>query len=211
MVFGYYAARIGRVFFPSGSAFASLMLSLMTFGAGFVDAAGRRDRPRRVHGSPRASGGAAPHADADGPRHAEPRGHAGLRRGRRDRADCHRARAAPSGVLGGRRARRRLGVPVGDRDPGEEGLLRQLAVGQPAGGGGLRRAPRRLPRPPAGRGAHGCVGMARPVPRRLRDPSLAPLSPAVPAETTEPFAARATRPSVAAILRSMFAERPGSS
>src|ERR1700738_2295876 len=36
MVFGYYAAAIGRAFFPSGNAFLSLMLSLMTFGAGFL-------------------------------------------------------------------------------------------------------------------------------------------------------------------------------
>jgi len=36
MVFGYYAAAIGRAFFPSGNEFASLMLSLMTFGAGFL-------------------------------------------------------------------------------------------------------------------------------------------------------------------------------
>jgi MFS transporter, MHS family, citrate/tricarballylate:H+ symporter len=36
MVFGYYAAAIGQAFFPSGSPFASLMLSLMTFGAGFL-------------------------------------------------------------------------------------------------------------------------------------------------------------------------------
>jgi len=36
MVFGYYAAAIGRAFFPSRSPFASLMLSLMTFGAGFL-------------------------------------------------------------------------------------------------------------------------------------------------------------------------------
>src|SRR5258706_3347864 len=36
MVFGYYAAAIGRAFFPSGNAFASLMLTLMTFGAGFL-------------------------------------------------------------------------------------------------------------------------------------------------------------------------------
>jgi MFS family permease len=35
-VFGYYASSIGRVFFPVGNAFASLMLSLMTFGAGFL-------------------------------------------------------------------------------------------------------------------------------------------------------------------------------
>src|ERR1700756_671593 len=36
MVFGYYAAAIGKAFFPSGNAFLSLMLSLMTFGAGFL-------------------------------------------------------------------------------------------------------------------------------------------------------------------------------
>src|SRR6202162_4900592 len=35
-VFGYYAAAIGKAFFPNGSAFGSLMLSLMTFGAGFL-------------------------------------------------------------------------------------------------------------------------------------------------------------------------------
>ena len=36
MVFGYYASAIGRAFFPTGSPFVSLMLSLMTFGAGFL-------------------------------------------------------------------------------------------------------------------------------------------------------------------------------
>ena len=36
MVFGYYASAIARTFFPAGSEFASLMLSLMTFGAGFL-------------------------------------------------------------------------------------------------------------------------------------------------------------------------------
>ncbi len=35
-VFGYYAAAIGHAFFPSTSEFASLMLSFMTFGAGFL-------------------------------------------------------------------------------------------------------------------------------------------------------------------------------
>jgi MFS family permease len=35
-VFGYYAAEIARSFFPSGSEFSSLMLSLATFGAGFL-------------------------------------------------------------------------------------------------------------------------------------------------------------------------------
>ena len=36
MVFGYYAAAIGRTFFPRSSEFASLMLSLATFGVGFL-------------------------------------------------------------------------------------------------------------------------------------------------------------------------------
>ena len=33
MVFGYYAASIAKTYFPSGSEFLSLMLSLATFGA----------------------------------------------------------------------------------------------------------------------------------------------------------------------------------
>ena len=55
-VFGYYAAAIGHTFFPGSNEYASLMLSLATFGAGFlmrplgaillgswVDHKGRRD------------------------------------------------------------------------------------------------------------------------------------------------------------------------
>ncbi|MCD7097814.1 MFS transporter [Stenotrophomonas sp. MMGLT7] len=36
MVYGFYATAIGHAFFPSDNAFASLMLSLATFGAGFL-------------------------------------------------------------------------------------------------------------------------------------------------------------------------------
>jgi MFS family permease len=36
MVFGYYAPEIARTFFPNAGPFASLMLTLMTFGAGFL-------------------------------------------------------------------------------------------------------------------------------------------------------------------------------
>jgi len=36
MVFGYYAPEIARTFFPTAGQFASLMLTLMTFGAGFL-------------------------------------------------------------------------------------------------------------------------------------------------------------------------------
>ncbi len=36
MVFGYFAGAIGQTFFPGGDSFASLMKSLMTFGAAFL-------------------------------------------------------------------------------------------------------------------------------------------------------------------------------
>jgi len=36
MVFGYYAAAIGRTFFPKDNEFTSLMYSLATFGAGYL-------------------------------------------------------------------------------------------------------------------------------------------------------------------------------
>ncbi len=36
MVFGYYATDIGNTFFPNSAPYVSLMLSLMTFGAGFL-------------------------------------------------------------------------------------------------------------------------------------------------------------------------------
>jgi MHS family citrate/tricarballylate:H+ symporter-like MFS transporter len=35
-LFGFYAAPIARTFFPNGNEFASLMLTFMTFGAGFL-------------------------------------------------------------------------------------------------------------------------------------------------------------------------------
>src|SRR6266446_9733842 len=36
MVFGYYAAAIGRAFFPKGNDVAQLMLAFATFGVGFL-------------------------------------------------------------------------------------------------------------------------------------------------------------------------------
>jgi len=35
-LFGFYATQISKAFFPSGNEFASLMLTFMTFGAGFL-------------------------------------------------------------------------------------------------------------------------------------------------------------------------------
>src|SRR5215472_2801025 len=36
IVYGYYAIYIGKAFFPASSGFASLMLSLGTFGVGYL-------------------------------------------------------------------------------------------------------------------------------------------------------------------------------
>ena len=36
IIYGYYATYIGRTFFPAASEYASLMLSLVTFGAGYL-------------------------------------------------------------------------------------------------------------------------------------------------------------------------------
>jgi len=36
IVYGYYATYIAKTFFPTGNEFASLMLSLMTFGVGYL-------------------------------------------------------------------------------------------------------------------------------------------------------------------------------
>ena len=36
MVYGFYAATIAKAVFPNGNAFVSLMLSLTTFGIGFL-------------------------------------------------------------------------------------------------------------------------------------------------------------------------------
>src|SRR6476620_11581288 len=36
IVYGYYATYIAKTFFPTGNDFASLMLSLMTFGVGYL-------------------------------------------------------------------------------------------------------------------------------------------------------------------------------
>src|SRR5450830_1896285 len=35
-LFGFYATYISKAFFPAGDEFASLMLTFMTFGAGFL-------------------------------------------------------------------------------------------------------------------------------------------------------------------------------
>ena len=68
-LFGFYATYISRVFFPAGSEFASLMLTFMTFGAGFLMRPLGRDFVRRLCGQDRPSQGAHYHAHDHGDGH----------------------------------------------------------------------------------------------------------------------------------------------
>ncbi len=132
-LFGFYAADIARTFFPNTSEFASLMSTFAAFGAGFlmrplgaiilgayIDAVGRR-KGLIVTLALMASGTVliafVPGLRVDRPARAVPRAH----------------RPSAAGLLGGRRARRRVGLSRGDRAAGTQGLLRELAVGEPAG------------------------------------------------------------------------------
>lgn len=139
MVYGFYATAIAKTFFPADSAFASLMLSLATFGAGFlmrplgaiflgayIDRHGRR-KGLIITLALMAAGtiliACVP-------------GYATL------------GVAAPLIVLFGRLLQGfsagwswgRVGVPGGNFHAGTQRVLRQLAVGQPASRGGIRRA-----------------------------------------------------------------------
>src|ERR1700740_158112 len=98
-LYGIYASDISKAFFPVKSGYVSLMLTFVTFGAGFL----MRPLGAIVLGA---------YIDR-----LVPRG----------------CRAADPGLLGGRGAGRRVGLSVGNGDAGPQGLLRQLAVGQPAG------------------------------------------------------------------------------
>ena len=132
-LFGFYATNIAQTFFPATSEFASLMLTFMTFGAGFlmrplgaivlgayIDRVGRR-RGLIATLSIMAIGTV---LIAFVPGYATIGLVAPL-------LGAHRPPAP--GLLGGRRARRRVGLPVGDGDRRSQGLLRELAVGEPAG------------------------------------------------------------------------------
>ena len=143
MVFGYYASAIGRAFFPSGNDFTSLMLSLMTFGAGFL----MRPLGAIVLGA---------YTDKHG-RRAGLMLTLGLMSIGIVSIACTPGYAtigllAPLLVLGGRLLQGfSAGMELGGvsvylseiATPGTQGLLCQLAVGEPAGGGDVRGAARR--------------------------------------------------------------------
>ena len=174
-VFGYYAAAIARTFFPSGNEFASLMLSLMTFGAGFlmrplgaivlgayIDHRGRRNGLLLTLGL-MAIGTV---SIACTPSYAS----IGL--------------IAPLLVVAGRLVQGlSAGVEAGGvsvylfevATPGHKGFYVELASGEPASGGDVRSSARARPDVAAHRRSNDALGMARSPARRLRDYS-APVS-----------------------------------
>ena len=134
-LFGFYATYISKAFFPTGNEFASLDADLHDVRRRLPDATARRDLPRRLcRPIGRRQGlivtlgimatGTILIAFVPGyANHRPVRPVPGL------------DRAAAAGVLGRRRAGRRLRLSLRDGDTGQQGLLRRLAVRQPAGGG----------------------------------------------------------------------------
>ena len=131
-LFGFYATYIAKVFFPTGSEFASLMLTFAVFGAGFlmrplgaivlgayIDKVGRR-KGLIVTLSIMAWGtllipcAGLCHHWSGGP-------------------DPCSDRATASGLLGWRGARRRIGLSRRDGHATPQGFLCRVAIGQPTG------------------------------------------------------------------------------
>jgi len=96
-------------------------------------AAAGRHRAWRLCGPGRPPARADRDAVHHGDGHDPDRVRAELRHHRRACSGPRADRAAAAGLLGGRRARRRVGLSLRDGDAGPQGLLRRLAVGQPAG------------------------------------------------------------------------------
>ena len=107
------------------------------------DAAGRRDRARRLYRPDRPPQGLDRDARHHGAGHGLHRGHPDLWHHRHRGADHRADRPAAAGLLRRRRARRRVDLSVRDRHPGQQGLLHRVPVGEPAGRD-LRRGDHRL-------------------------------------------------------------------
>ncbi len=135
--------------------------------------------PGRLHRSPRPPPGPDHYPRPDGHGHPADRLRSRLCHAGRGGAVAGAVRPAPAGFFRRRRAGRGFGLPVGDRHARTQRLLRQLAVGQPAGRGGLRRPARRAPQPVAEPAGHGRMGLARAVLHRLPDRSGAVRHPSL--------------------------------
>jgi hypothetical protein len=117
------------------------------------------------------------HAVDHGLRHGPDRLRAGLRNNRRALAAARRTGASAAGLFRRRRARWRLSLSLGDGHPRRQGLLRELAVGEPAGRGRGRRAAGLRHRQPHGAASGRRVGLAHPLLHRLRHRAVPLLDP----------------------------------
>jgi hypothetical protein len=133
IVFGYYAAAIGRTFFPGDSPYASLMLSLMTFGAGFLMRPSRSDCFGRLHRSRGAPCRADPDPRTDVDRNSAHCYLARLCNARFARTVSYSNKPSDPRFLGRGRTRRSVGLSFRDRDTGAQGVLCELAISQPTG------------------------------------------------------------------------------
>ncbi len=204
MVYGYYASNIAKTFFPSSNEFLSLMLALMTFGAGFFNAALGGDRARRLYRSSRASGGTDADPGLDGLWHLAGGVCAGL---------CTIGLAAPLLVVIGRLLQGfSAGVELGGASvylseiapPGRKGFFCGVAIGQPAGGGGVCRLAWRAVACGSQHTANGRLRLARAV--FLIGCMIVPFLFILRASLreTEAFAARKIRPTPRQILASVL-------
>ena len=171
-LFGFYAAAIGKAFFPSDNETASLLNTFGVFWLGalmrpvgaivlgaYIDRIGRR-QGLIVTLAIMAIGTV---IIAFCPSYAT----IGVA------APVHRAdRPAVAGLLRRRRAWRRLGLPLGDFDPGQPRLLHLVPVGQPAGRDLRRRDPGLSPERGDAGGDRHRLGLAHPVLHRLPDHPL---------------------------------------
>ena len=131
---GVYASYIAKAFFPLENEYASLLLTFVAFGAGFL----MRPLGAIILGRLRRSHWPAQGLDRyvidHGCRHGSHRVRAKLCDHRHICPDPGFDRTPAAGIFGRRRARWRFCLSFGNGDTGKEGLLRELAIGKPAGG-----------------------------------------------------------------------------
>ena len=172
-LFGIYAELYRQGFLSQREPVRFPHVGVLEFRRGLCDAADRRAGSRPLHRPDRPPQGADRHARDHGVRHRADRLRAGLRHDRPCGAALGGDRATVAGLLGRRRTRRRVGLPLGNGAAGTEGILRQLAIGEPAGRDRRRRADRLRHRQADGAGRRRGLGMAHSVRHRLPDRAAA--------------------------------------
>src|SRR6266513_1085970 len=136
---------------------------------GILDEATGRDCARGLCGSTRPACGTHSDADADVAGNRFDRMHTWVRNDRVSGSASCVDWAASAGIFRRYGIGRGVGLFVRDCYTGAQRLLRQLAVGQPAGVGYVRRACGGRAHLDSAAAENGCVGMARSAAARLRD------------------------------------------